>query len=90
MNTAISTPVVSERLEYGKPLTIPNTPKFTLKQLRSANRGVKYITLYVRVQKLLARGELAVVGETRGKVTHRRGRSAKQFARVEGKNVTSL
>jgi hypothetical protein len=78
------------RLEYAKPLTVPNTAKFTLKQLRAANRGVKYITMYVRIQKAIKGGLLHVVGETRGKDTGRRGRSAKQFARVEGQAVITI
>jgi hypothetical protein len=78
------------RLEYGKPLTLPTRSAFTMKQIGAANRGVKYITLYVRVQKLIAAGGLQVVGETRGRIKKRRGASAKQFARVEGAKVAAL
>lgn len=62
----------SNRAPYGFDLKFPQT--FTLRDLRKQkSHKVKYITLYMRVKKALANGEIVVTGEKAPKAK-RRGR----------------
>jgi hypothetical protein len=62
----------TNRAPYGFDLKFPQT--FTLRDLRKQkSHKVKYITLYMRVKKALANGEIVVSGEKAPK-SKRRGR----------------
>jgi hypothetical protein len=70
----------TNRAPYGFALTFPQT--FTLRDLRKAkSHKVKYITLYMRVKKALANGEIVVAGEKAPK-NKRRGRREVIYNRV--------
>lgn len=70
----------NNRAPYGFKLEFPQT--FTLRDLRKAkSHKIKYITIYARVQKALANGEIVVTGE-KAPETKRRGAREKIYSRV--------
>jgi len=70
-----------KRVAYGFKLDFPQT--FTLRQLRNLkSRKVSYITIYMRVKKALAAGQIAVVGKQAPK-TARKGRQELIYQKVE-------
>lgn len=73
----------SKRVAYGFKLDFPET--FTMRELRnSKGRKVQYITLYMRVKKALASGEIVVVGKQAPKKAHR-GRKQLIYRRADAK-----
>lgn len=70
----------TNRAPYGFELNFPQS--FTLRDLRKAkSHKVKYITLYMRVKKALANGEIVIAGEKTPK-SKRRGRREVIYNRV--------
>jgi hypothetical protein len=67
------------RVKYNFILNQPSG-KFTVKALMAANPGVSYITLYMRLKKLIADNVIQVAG-TEHDGTHR-GRSQKVYEPV--------
>ena len=80
-------PTKSDRVEYGFELNFPNTP-FTMHQLENRKRGVKYITLYMRVKKALEKGVLKEVGTKEPSVS-RKGRKEIIYSRVDASATTA-
>ena len=87
MNSATASVKIAKRVKYGFALDFP--AQFTMRQLRNLKgRKVKYITLYMRVQKALKAGQLVVSGvKTPDKA--RRGAREKIYQRADAK-VTSV
>jgi hypothetical protein len=75
------TPVVAKaRLVRNTPIKVPSLEKrFSFKQIQQKNRGIEYITIYMRVQRAIKQGLLIKDGTSRGKNKSRRGRSAVMF-----------
>lgn len=72
----------SKRVAYRFTLKLPEV--FTIRQLQRAKRGtVQYITLYKRIEAMLAKGEVKVVGQFRAKAKRGRLQTVYTLANVE-------
>jgi hypothetical protein len=75
-----ATPAVAKaRLVRNTPVKVLMNRRFSYKQLQQLNKGVEYITLYMRVRRALKNGTLVVDGTTRGHKGKRKGRSAVMY-----------
>lgn len=84
-NTIENTTSNSTRVPYGFSLKFPQT--FTLRDLRKQkSHKVKYITLYMRVKKALANGEIEITGK-KIPATKRRGKRENIYSVINAKNV---
>jgi hypothetical protein len=70
----------TKRVQYNFVLKYPKGNPFTIQQLMLANPGVQYITLYMRLKKLI-KGDKPPVQEfgTQQLDFHKRGRSQKLY-----------
>ena len=83
--THTTTEKKSNRAPYGFKLEFPK--RFTLRDLRQQkSHKVKYITLYMRVKKALASGEIAITGAKTPK-NKRRGAREIIYSRINGETT---